>query len=545
MMDETSNFIKTIVQNDIESGKVKKVITRFPPEPNAYLHIGHARAIIADFEIAEAFGGETNLRFDDTNPAKEEEEFVDAIINDIEWLGYHPNRILYGSDYFGIKYKMAIRLIKKGLAYVDEQTPEQIVSTRGSFNEAGKNSPWRNRSVEENLQLFENMKNGMYQEGEKVLRAKIDMASPNINMRDPILYRILYMHHHRQKDDWCIYPMYDFAHPLQDSIEGVTHSLCSIEFENHRPLYDWVVRECEMEHVPQQIEFGRLNIENTVLSKRYLRELVTRGFVDGYDDPRMPTLVGFKRRGYTPDAIKNFIKASGLSKINSTMSLSMLEHFVREDLKLKAKRIMAVTDPLLVIIDNYEDGKVEYVEAVNNQENPDLGERFMAFSKYLYINRDDFIFKKPNKKWKRLALDIEVRLMYAYFIKAVSVDYDKDGNIVAVHCTYDPKTKSGSGFDERKPNGTLTFVEKTTAQKATFNIFESLFVEGSEGKDFKDRVNPNSWNKMEGFVEKAQTEFNELEMFQFIRDGYYAVDKLSTKDNLIFNQTVALKSSFK
>jgi len=545
MMDETSNFIKTIVQNDLESGKVKNVVTRFPPEPNAYLHIGHARAIITDFEIAEAFDGETNLRFDDTNPAKEEEEFVDAIINDIEWLGYHPNRICYGSDYFDTKYEMAIRLINKGLAYVDEQTPEEIVSTRGNFNEAGKNSPWRDRPIKENLELFENMKNGMYQEGEKVLRAKIDMASPNINMRDPIIYRILFMHHHRQKDKWCIYPMYDFAHPIQDSIEKITHSLCSIEFENHRPLYDWFIVECEMEHVPQQIEFGRLNIENTVLSKRYLRELVNRGFVEGYDDPRMPTLVGLKRRGYSPDAIKNFIKASGLSKVNSTMSLSMLEHFVREDFKLKAKRIMAVTDPLLVIIDNYEEEKVEYVNAANNQENPELGERLMAFSKYIYINKDDFILEKPNKKWKRLALNIEVRLMNAYFIKAVNVDYDKEGHILAVHCTYDPETKSGSGFDERKPNGTLTFVEKTTAQKATFNIFEPLFIEESEGKDFKDRINPDSWKKMEGYVEKAQEEFKELEHFQFIRDGYYTVDKLSTNKNIIFNQTVALKSSFK
>ncbi|MDD2258418.1 MAG: glutamine--tRNA ligase [Bacilli bacterium] len=544
-MNETSNFIKTIVQNDIESGKVKNVITRFPPEPNAYLHIGHARAIITDFEIAKAFNGETNLRFDDTNPAKEDEEFVDAIINDIEWLGYHPKKICYGSDYFDTKYEMAIRLIKKGLAYVDEQTPEEIVANRGNFNESGKNSPWRDRSIEENLELFENMKNGMYKEGEKVLRAKIDMSSPNINMRDPILYRILFMHHHRQKDKWCIYPMYDFAHPLQDSIEGVTHSLCSIEFENHRPLYDWVVKECEMEHVPQQIEFGRLNIENTVLSKRYLRELVSLGFVEGYDDPRMPTLVGLKRRGYTPSAIKNFVKASGLSKVNSTISLSMLEHFVREDLKLKAKRIMAVTNPLLLIIDNYEEGKVEYVEAINNQENPELGERLMAFSKYLYINKNDFILEKPNKKWKRLALNVEVRLMYAYFIKAVSVDYDEDGNIEAVHCTYDPETKSGSGFDIRKPNGTLTFVEKTTAKKALFNIFEPLFIEGSEGKDFKDRINHNSWYTYEGYVEKAKDEFNELESFQFIRDGYYTVDKNSNNDNLIFNQTVALKSSFK
>jgi glutaminyl-tRNA synthetase len=368
-MEEMSNFIKTIMINDLESGKVKSIVTRFPPEPNAYLHIGHARAIITNFELANSFGGKTNLRFDDTNPAKEDVEFVKAIEKDIEWLGYHPAKVLYGSDYFDETYELAVKLIKKGLAYVCDLTPEETSKYRGDFNTPGIESPYRNRSVEENLELFKNMKEGKYQEGERVLRAKIDMASPNINMRDPVLYRILYISHHRTKDKWCIYPMYDFAHPIQDAIEGITHSLCSLEYDNHRPLYDWVVEKCEMPHVPQQIEFGRLNITNTVMSKRYLRELVNSKKVTGYDDPRMPTLVGLARRGYTPESIKNFVKASGLSRINSTIEGDMLEHFLREDLKLKTNRLMAVLDPLKIVITNYEEGKIEYLEANNNNEN--------------------------------------------------------------------------------------------------------------------------------------------------------------------------------
>lgn len=539
-----SNFIKTIVEKDLAEGKVKEVVTRFPPEPNSYLHIGHARAIVVDFETARDYGGRTNLRFDDTNPEKEDVEYVDAIIEDVRWLGYEPDKILYGSDYFDEQYERAKLLIRKGLAYVDDSTQEEISRMRGSFTEAGTNSPYRNRSVEENLKLFENMKNGKYKEGEKTLRAKIDMSHPNINMRDPIIYRILYIHHHRQGDKWCIYPMYDFAHPLQDAIEGITHSLCSIEFENHRPLYDWFVKECEMEHTPQQIEFGRLNIENTILSKRYFRELVEKGYVTGYDDPRMPTLRGIRRRGYTPKAIKDFVISAGLSKTNATVSMEMLEHAVREDLKLKTKRIFVVIDPIELVIDNYPEGKVEYVDVINNQENDSLGSRKMAFSKYVYINRDDFIEEKPNKKWKRLALGEEVRLMNAYFVLANSVEYDKDGNVTKVHCTYDPETKSGSGFDARKPNGNIGYVEKSTAKKAKFNYFTSLFVPGTEGKDFSERICKNSWTIKEGFVENIG-KFKPGDSFQFIRDGYYTVDRESKEDQLVFNETVALKSSYK
>ncbi len=545
-MEEISNFIKTIMKNDLESGKCKSIMTRFPPEPNAYLHIGHARAMITNFELAQSFGGKTNLRFDDTNPAKEDTEFVEAIKKDIEWLGYHPANVFYGSDYFEQTYELAVKLIKKGLAYVCDLSQEEISKYRGDLHNPGIESPYRNRSVEENLELFENMKNGKYAEGEKVLRAKIDMSSPNINMRDPVLYRILYIKHHRTQDKWCIYPMYDFAHPIQDAIEGITHSLCSLEYDNHRVLYDWVIEKCEMPNVPQQIEFGRLNITNTIMSKRYLRELVQSCKVIGYDDPRMPTLVGLKRRGYTPDAIKNFVKASGLSRVNSTIEGEMLEHFLREDLKLKTNRLMAVTDPLKIIIDNYEEGKIEYVDALNNAENEELGSRKVAFSKYLYIEKEDFILEKPNKHYKRLALGLEVRLYHAYFIKANSVETDSEGNIIAVHCTYDPQTKSGTGFNERKPNGTIQFVEATTARKAQFNLFEPLIIESEDDdRSFLDRINPNSWVIRNGFVENYKPHFEELERFQFIRDGYYTVDKDSQDDKLVFNRIAPLKSSIK
>lgn len=545
-MEEISNFIKTIMEKDLESGKCDSIMTRFPPEPNAYLHIGHARAMITNFELARSFGGKTNLRFDDTNPAKEDTEFVEAIKKDIEWLGYHPANVFFGSDYFEQTYQLAIKLIKKGLAYVCDLSQEEISKYRGDLKTPGTNSPYRNRSVEENLELFENMKNGKYADGEKVLRAKIDMASPNINMRDPVLYRILHIKHHRTGDKWCIYPMYDFAHPIQDAIEGITHSLCSLEYDNHRVLYDWVVEKCEMPHVPQQIEFGRLNITNTIMSKRYLRELVQNEKVEGYDDPRMPTLVGLKRRGYTPEAIKSFIKASGLSRVNSTIEGEMLEHFLREDIKLKVNRLMAVKDPLKVVIDNYEDGKIEYVDAENNSENPELGSRKVAFSKNLYIEREDFVLEKPNKHYKRLALGIEVRLYHAYFIKANSVETDENGNITVVHCTYDPLTKSGTGFNERKPNGTIQFVEAQTARSATFNLFEPLIIEDeNDDRSFLERINPNSWTIKKGFIENFKPHFDELERFQFIRDGYYTVDKKSKDDDLVFNRIVPLKSSIK
>ena len=543
---EESNFIKTIMEKDLASGKVKEIVTRFPPEPNAYLHIGHARAMITDFELAECFNGKTNLRFDDTNPAKEDSEFVDAILKDIEWLGYHPANIFFGSDYFDQTYELAIKLIKKGLAYVCDLNQEEIAKYRGDLSHPGIDSPYRNRSVEENLKLFNEMREGKYADGEKVLRAKIDMAHPNINMRDPVLYRILHMHHHRQGDKWCIYPMYDFAHPIQDAIEGITHSCCSLEYDNHRILYDWVVEKCEMPHVPHQYEFGRLNITNTIMSKRYLRELVNSGKVTGYDDPRMPTLVGLKRRGFTASSIKDFVKSTGLSRVNSTIDGEMLDHFLREDIKLKVNRIMAVKDPLEVVIDNYEEGKIEYVVAENNAENPELGERKVAFGRHLYIEKEDFVLEKPNKHYKRLALGLEVRLYHAYFIKANSVDYDKDGNIVCVHCTYDVNTKSGSGFNERKPNGTIQFVEATTARSAIFNLFEPLVLDDEdETKSFLDRINPNSWTKMKGYVENCKEHFDELERFQFIRDGYYAVDKESKDSELVFNRIAPLKSSIK
>ena len=546
-MEEINNFIKTIMEKDLEEGRVKSIVTRFPPEPNAYLHIGHARAVINDFELAKAFGGYTNLRFDDTNPVNEGAEYVQAIINDIKWLGYEPKNIFFGSDYFEEQYNRAVLLIKKGLAYVDDLTADEITEYRGTLTETGKDSPYRNRSIEENLKLFQEMREGKYGNGEKTLRAKIDMASPNINMRDPVMYRILHVPHHRQGTKWCIYPMYDFAHPLQDAIEGVTHSMCSLEFDNHRPLYDWFVEKCEMPNVPHQYEWGRLNITNTVMSKRYLRQLVDGGYVTGYDDPRMPTLVGLKRKGLTPDAIKNFIVYTGLSRINSTTNAENLDNFLREELKLKATRPMAVLNPLKVVIDNYPEGQIEYCDAPNNMENEELGSRKIAFGKYLYIEQEDFIEEKPNRKWKRLSVGDEVRLMHAYFIKCNSVVKDADGKITEIHCTYDPETKSGSGFDARKPNGTIHYVEATTALKATFNLYEPLVFDETEetkGKTFIERLNPNSWVKLNGFVEASLKDTKPLDHFQFIRTGYYCTDKDSTKDNLIFNRTCPLKSSF-
>ena len=546
-MEEISNFIKTIMEKDLEEGRVKQIVTRFPPEPNAYLHIGHARAIINDFELAKAFGGYTNLRFDDTNPVNEGAEYVQAIINDIRWLGYEPKNIFFGSDYFEEQYNRAILLIKKGLAYVDDLNAEQITEYRGTLTEPGKESPYRNRSVEENLKLFQEMREGKYADGEKTLRAKIDMSHPNMNMRDPVIYRILHVPHHRQGNKWCIYPMYDFAHPLQDAIEGVTHSMCSLEFDNHRILYDWFVEKCEMEHVPHQYEFGRLNITNTVMSKRYLRQLVDQGYVSGYDDPRMPTLVGLKRKGFTPEAIRNFILYTGLSRINSVTNAEELDNFLREEQKLKATRPMAVLHPLKVVIDNYPEDKIEYLDASNNMENEELGTRQIAFGKYLYIEQEDFVEEKPNRKWKRLSLGDEVRLMHAYFIKANSVEKDENGNIVCVHCTYDIETKSGSGFNARKPNGTIHFVEASTALKATFNHYEPLVfdeTEETQGTSFLERINPHSLVVLHGYVEASLKNTKPLDRYQFIRNGYYCTDKESKEDNLIFNRTCPLKSSF-
>lgn len=547
-MAEINNFIKTIMQNDLDSGRVDAIATRFPPEPNAYLHIGHARAIITNFELARAFHGTTNLRFDDTNPAKEDTEFVEGIIEDLTWLGYEPTNIFYGSDYFEKTYEKAILLIRKGLAYVDDLSQEEMSRYRGTLTEPGINSPYRNRSVEENLKLFEEMRAGKYKEGEKTLRAKIDMAHPNINMRDPAMYRILHISHHRQGTKWCIYPMYDFAHPLQDSFEGITHSLCSLEYDNHRILYDWFIENCEMEHIPHQYEFGRLNITNTIMSKRYLKALVDAKKVSGYDDPRMPTLCGLRRRGFTPESIRNFILSIGLSRVNSTVESDQLDEELRNDLKLKALRPNAVIHPVKVVIDNYPDGVVEYMDCPNNQENEELGQRKIAFSKEVYIEREDFIEVKPNKKWKRLALGVEVRLMHAYFITATSVEKDEAGNITLIHATYDPATRSGSGFEGRKPNGNIHFVEATTAVPAEFRLFEPLLLDITEENkdlDFMERLNPDSLEISSGYAEAFLKNTQPGEHYQFVRNGYFVTDRDSTEDKLVFNRTCGLKTSFK
>ncbi len=543
-MENQSNFIKTIMENDIESKKHSDIITRFPPEPNGFLHIGHARAIITNFELAKNFGGYTNLRYDDTNPEKEDDVYVQAIKNDIKWLGYEPKEIYFASDYFDEMYERALILIKKGLAYVDFQSAEEMAKNRGDVNTPGVASPYRDTSIEENLQLFKDMKDGKYKEGECVLRAKIDMASPNMNMRDPAIYRIVYAHHHRQGDKWCIYPMYDYAHPLEDAIEGITHSLCSLEFEDHRPLYDWVVRETEIPSTPRQIEFGRLNVENTVLSKRFLRALVENHKVSGWDDPRMPTISGMRRRGYTADAIRNFILSTGLSKVNSTVGADMLEAAVRSDLQDKARRVMGVVNPLKVTITNYDEDKIEYVDVLWHPDQEALGTRKVAFSKHLYIEKDDFVLEKPNKHYKRLALGIEVRLFHTYFIKANDVKYDENGEIIEVFVTYDVNTKSGSGFDERKPNGTIHFVEATTAQKAEIHFYQPMLFD-EESLDLMDRFNPESLQMREGFVEEALKDTKPQDKYQFIRVGYFNTDDDSKEDHLVFNEIVPLKSSYK
>jgi len=543
-MENHSNFIKTIIETDLATKKYDEIVTRFPPEPNGHLHIGHARAIVTDFETAIAYGGYTNLRFDDTNPVKEDDSYVQAIIKDIRWLGYEPKNIFFASDYFDEMYERAVLLIKKGLAYVDHQTPEEIQKTRGDVNTPGIESPYRNRSVEENLKLFNDMKERKFKEGECVLRAKIDMASPNMNMRDPIIYRIVYAHHHNTKDKWCIYPMYDYAHPLEDAIEGITHSLCSLEFEDHRPLYDWFVKETEMPKVPRQIEFGRLNIENAVLSKRFLRAIVEDGKVIGWDDPRMPTIAGMRRRGYTPEAIKNFILSTGLSKVNSTVSTDMLEAAVRDDLQDKAYRAMGVINPLKVTITNYPENKVEYLDVEYHPDHEEMGRRNIPFSRHIYIEQDDFVLEKPNKKYKRLALNVEVRLFHAYFIKANDVKYNEQGEIIEVLATYDKETKSGSGFNERKPNGTIHFVEATQAVPATFNFFEPL-INNDTSLPLLDRFNDDSWHVKKGFVEEALKDTKPQDRYQFVRNGYFNVDDDSTQENLIFNEIVPLKSSYK
>ncbi len=535
-----SNFIKTFIMEDIANGLKDTIITRFPPEPNGYLHIGHAKAITLNFDMAAEFGGKTNLRFDDTNPIKEDEEYVQSIKEDVEWLGFQWDRLLWASDYFDFMYEKAILLIKKGLAYVDDLTGDEIKAYRGSLTEPGKNSPYRDRSVEENLDLFERMKNGEFENGQKVLRAKIDMASPNINMRDPVIYRILKTSHHNTGDKWCVYPMYDYAHPLEDAIEMITHSLCSLEFEDHRPFYDWVIQNTETEGKPRQIEFARLNITNTVMSKRLLKKLVDDQVVDGWDDPRMPTISGLRRRGYTPESIKEFVRAVGIAKANSVVDENYLEHFVREDLVNKAPRMMAVVNPLKVVITNYPEGEVEYLDVENNPDAAtDMGVRQVPFSREIYIEQDDFM-ENPPPKYHRLYIGNEVRLKNAYFIKCNDVVKDESGNVVEIHCTYDPETKSGSGFTGRKVKGTIHWVDAKSAVPAEMRFFEPIYLDGS------DEINPNSLHRYDGFVENTLANAQAGEKFQFFRHGYFAVDKKTSDDGkIVFNRTVALKSSFK
>jgi glutaminyl-tRNA synthetase len=554
----SSNFIKNMVIDDLESGKVDQIITRFPPEPNGYLHIGHAKAMVINFDIADEFKGKTNLRFDDTNPLKEDEEFVNSIKEDVEWLGYDWDGLFYASNYFEEMYERAILLIKKEKAYVDDLSPEQIREYRGTLTEPGKESPYRNRSIEENLDLFDRMRKGEFKDGEKVLRAKIDMSSPNLNLRDPIIYRISHATHHNTGDTWCIYPMYDFAHPLEDAIEGVTHSLCTIEFEDHRPLYNWIIQECETESKPKQIEFGRLNLTNTVMSKRKLKQLVDEGMVDGWDDPRMPTISGLRRRGYTPEAIRHFCKETGVSKGSGVVDVQMLEHFIREDLKLKAPRTMSVLNPLKVVITNYPEGQLEMLEAEINPENPEMGNRQIPFSREIYIEQDDFM-EDPPAKYHRLFPGNEVRLKHAYFIKCENVVKDENGKIVELHCTYDPETKSGTGFTGRKVKGTIHWVEATNAVPTEFRLYEPLLldeeeegeketieVSSSDEKTFLDFINPNSLEIIQGFVEPNMRDVQPQDKFQFFRHGYFNVDpKHTMKDKLVFNRIVSLKSSFK
>ena len=534
------NFIKNIVIEDLKSGKHKDIMTRFPPEPNGYLHIGHAKAITLNFELADEFGGKTNLRFDDTNPVKEDEEFVQSIMEDVKWLGFEWDNLFWASDYFDIMYEKAVLLIKKGKAFVCDLSPEEMREYRGTLTEPGKDSPYRNRSVEENLELFEKMREGAYDDGAKVLRAKIDMSSANINMRDPVIYRITKATHHNTGDKWCIYPMYDYAHPLEDAIEGITHSICTLEFEDHRPFYDWVIRECEMESVPQQIDFARLNITNTVMSKRKLKKLVDDAVVDGWDDPRMPTISGLRRRGYTPEAIRTFCREIGISKSNSTVDSQYLEHFIREDLIKKAPRTMAVLRPLKVIITNYEEGKTEYLEAENNSDSEeDMGVRMIPFSREIYIEQDDFM-ENPPAKYFRLFPGNEVRLKHAYFIKCNEVIKDEQGNVTEIHCTYDPQTKSGSGFNERKVKGTLHWVEAKNAVTAEMRLFEPILLDG------EDDVNPDSIEILQGYVEEGLRNAAPESKYQFFRHGYFNVDpKFSEEGRLVFNRIVALKSSFK
>ena len=544
----SKNFIEQEIDKDLAEGVYDHVQTRFPPEPNGYLHIGHAKSIILNSGLAKEYGGKFNLRFDDTNPTKEKTEFVHSITEDVKWLGADfEDRLFFASDYFDTMYECAVKLIKKGKAFVCDLTADQIKEYRGDFTTPGKNSPYRDRSVEENLQLFENMKNGMYKDGEKVLRAKIDMASPNINMRDPVIYRVAHMTHHNTGDKWCIYPMYDFAHPIEDAVEHITHSICTLEFEDHRPLYDWAVRECEFENPPRQIEFAKMYLTNVVTGKRYIKKLVEDGIVDGWDDPRLVTIAALRRRGYTPEALRMFVELVGVSKANSSVDYAMLEYCIREDLKLKRPRMMAVLDPVKLIIDNYPEGQTEMLSIPNNLENPEMGEREVPFSRELYIEREDFM-ENPPKKYFRLFPGNEVRLMGAYFVTCTGFEKDENGNVTEIHCTYDPETKSGSGFTGRKVKGTIHWVSAPTAGKVECRLYENI-VDEEKGKLNADgtlNLNPNSKTITTAYVEPKLMEAKAYDSFQFMRNGYYCVDCKDSKEGQpVYNRIVSLKSSFK
>ena len=545
----SKNFIEQEIDKDLAEGVYDHVQTRFPPEPNGYLHIGHAKSILLNYGLAQKYNGKFNLRFDDTNPTKEKSEFVESIMADVKWLGADfEDRLFFASNYFEKMYECAVFLIKKGKAFVCDLSAEQIREYRGDFNTPGKESPYRNRSIEENLRLFEEMKEGKYQGGEKVLRAKIDMASPNINMRDPVIYRVAHMHHHNTGDKWCIYPMYDFAHPIEDAVEHITHSICTLEFEDHRPLYDWVVRECEFENPPRQIEFAKLYLTNVVTGKRYIKKLVEDGIVDGWDDPRLVSIAALRRRGYTPESIKRFVELVGVSKANSSVDYAMLEYCIREDLKLKKARMMAVLDPVKLVIDNYPEGQVEELDVPNNLENPELGSRKIPFSREVYIEREDFM-EEPPKKYFRMFPGNEVRLMGAYFVKCTGCEKDENGNVTVVHGTYDPETKSGSGFEGRKVKGTIHWVAVPTAKKIECRLYENI-VDEEKGKLNADgtlNLNPNSLTILkECYGEPALAQAEAYDSFQFVRNGYFCADcKDSTKENPVFNRIVSLKSSFK
>lgn len=542
------NFIEMLIDKDLADGVYDTVHTRFPPEPNGYLHIGHAKSILLNYGLSRQYGGKFNMRFDDTNPTKEKIEFVNSQLEDIKWLGADwEDRLFFASDYFPKMYEGAVKLIKKGKAYISDLSAEEIKEYRGTLTEPGKEDPGTKRSIEENLKLFEDMKNGKFADGEKVLRARIDMASPNMNMRDPVIYRVAHMTHHRTGDTWCIYPMYDFAHPIEDAEEGITHSICTLEFEDHRPLYDWVVRELEYPHPPRQVEFAKLYLKNVVTGKRYIKKLVEDGIADGWDDPRLVSISALRRRGYTPESIKMFVDLCGVSKAHSVADMAMLEYCIREDLKLKRPRMMAVLDPVKLIIDNYPEGQIEMLDAANNLENEELGNRQIPFGRELYIEREDFMIDPP-KKYFRLFPGNEVRLMNAYFVKCESYKTDADGNVTEIHCTYDPETKSGSGFTGRKVKGTIHWVEATSAKQVEVRLFENI-VDEEKGvyneEDGSINVNPDSKKVVTAFVEPALADAKAYESFQFVRNGFYCVDyKDSTDGNPVFNRIVSLKSSF-